>query len=454
MSVLDTFPSKWSGMQREWDMAVEMIDAIVHPTPSDLYFFTEGAGLNAGIGKGTVAPTAAGENSLAQGDASTAGGVNSFAQGDTASAGGAQSFAQGDASTASGANSFAQGDTASAGGAQSFAQGKSVQAGGLTSFGQGYSILANSNYVMAQGQATGSYSATHVLAQGQNMLSYSSHVAMQGFSVVNYTERALIQGATMSIGASGTGSYDMIVQGYGHYSYASAGIAQGDFSYVGTAGAHVTNSSVIGTSHQVYSDNCLAFGDNHIINASSNNSVAFGQDHTIAASSEWSFCQGESNTCSAARGFAQGYYAHSYRADQKSFGSNRTTGLGHSQSSEVIKHVATPGNTTTTIFDMQLEPWKSYSFMILIAAKKRSADDAASFSHDDQLAYLDAALDGAVLVPVGGPLGGNQAVGTGATLTAALDANSDNIRVRVTGNAAEDWDWTCSVRFVEAYVAA
>jgi len=44
-------------------------------------FFSDGAGTNAGIGKGTVAPLAGGENSLAQGDGSTAPGDNSFAFG-------------------------------------------------------------------------------------------------------------------------------------------------------------------------------------------------------------------------------------------------------------------------------------------------------------------------------------------------------------------------------------
>ena len=33
MGILDSLPDRWSGMQREWEMVAEMIDAIVIPTP-------------------------------------------------------------------------------------------------------------------------------------------------------------------------------------------------------------------------------------------------------------------------------------------------------------------------------------------------------------------------------------------------------------------------------------
>ena len=58
-------------------------------------FFSDGSGTNAGIGKGTVPPTAAGENSLAQGNNVSAPAANSFALGDSVTAGTPYSFVQG-----------------------------------------------------------------------------------------------------------------------------------------------------------------------------------------------------------------------------------------------------------------------------------------------------------------------------------------------------------------------
>ena len=569
MSVLDTFPDKWSGMQREWEMAAEMIDAIP-AAPTDQYFFTDGAGLNAGIGKGDVAPTAAGTNALAQGDASVAGG----------------------------ANAFAQGNTALAGGDNSFAQGTAAQAGGDNSFAQGYTTLANSNYVFAQGKAVGSIGGTHVLAQGESNLTYAPATLVQGDTNINYgTLNALIQGSGLATGYYGYPTYNMIVQGSSMYAYASYGIAQGTGNTLGVYPNMAVNSSAIGSDNDVYSNNCFAQGDTNVIHpdsnscfaqgygntislnlgpyvagysknnfvqgasnivyrksygnmlqgvtnhtgavygeygnynynflqgldngiqgasycflqgddnditgtgnignflqgtdntctgadnsynfiqgdsntvqsnnndnnflqgsgnsADENNSLLQGASNTVVDGAEWSFAQGENNTCSDARGFAQGYYAHALRADQKVFGSNRTTGLGHAQSSEIIKHIATSDDSGDVILSMTLEAWKAYSFMILVSAKLRSADEAASFSHVDQLAYLDAALAGAVLVPAAAGLANNQAAGVGgAAVTCGIGVDGDAVTITVTGNAGEDWDWTCSVRFTEAYVAA
>lgn len=71
-------------------------------------FFSDGAGANAGVGKGATAPTAAGSNALAQGNACYANGNHSFAQGDNCTAG-VYSFAQGRLNFASGARQMVQG---------------------------------------------------------------------------------------------------------------------------------------------------------------------------------------------------------------------------------------------------------------------------------------------------------------------------------------------------------
>jgi len=72
-------------------------------------FFSDGVGTNAAIGKGTVAPTAGGENALAQGDNCVASANNTFAQGDACTASGESSFTQGRGNTATLPGTFIQG---------------------------------------------------------------------------------------------------------------------------------------------------------------------------------------------------------------------------------------------------------------------------------------------------------------------------------------------------------
>lgn len=166
-------------------------------------FFTDGAGTNAGIGKGATAPTASGDNALAQGDNSFAGGANSFAIGDTVNVNYQNSigvgqdinnysyntaiFGTSNTSNAPYGNSLIVGDQNSLGfqgyhsfmlgynnysaGRQTFAQGRdnSIGTSSFFSFAQGgYNTLGtgNTNSFVQGSYNTGGFLSPRVFMQG------------------------------------------------------------------------------------------------------------------------------------------------------------------------------------------------------------------------------------------------------------------------------------------------
>ena len=297
MSVLTVFPSKWSGMQREWDMVKEMIDAIPSPspTPSGGGFFTDGGGTDAAIGKGVVAPTAAGDNALAQGDSSQASGNNAFALGDTAVASGAHSFAQGYSVTASGNHALAQGYGATASGLRSFAQGYNCTATYPDTFAQGYAD-ATADSAFAQGNAAVA-SGAHSFAQGNNVSTSSPHSMVQGSGVRTYFgDTNFAQGYSISVGTPFPGAIPyrafaqgstITVAGYDNFAHGYT------IAMAPTSGSNLFNGNTIsgygynynsivnGYQQRLYanSSNCLLVGNFGYINSYSNNSSTVSYTH-------------------------------------------------------------------------------------------------------------------------------------------------------------------------------
>lgn len=230
-------------------------------------FFSDGTGTNAGIGKGTVAPTAAGENSLAQGDNSSVTEDNSFAFGDSVTNTGITSTAFGENITISGNRSFASGGGITQAALDSFAHGYACYAegSGFTGSGKnvnfgnyvntysadrsfnhgyinfiygGYNVFASgTNILLGDTAYTGAY---NTFAQGDRIQTQSGSGAplnanstflqgnyltttggtfaniIQGSSIdtSNYTVRSIIHGARHT--SLGTSLYDAIVSGYQH----------------------------------------------------------------------------------------------------------------------------------------------------------------------------------------------------------------------------------------------
>jgi len=160
-------------------------------------FFSDGIGTNAAIGKGTIAPTAAGENALAQGDNCVASANNSFAQGDACIASGESSFAQGRGNTASLPGTFVQGinnydnySGPSTGYGYNFIQGRNnylyneykndfVQGEGNVLYGEFNSTYYGGNFV--QGKNNRAEYATYSFLQGyNNQIDEAARVFAQG----------------------------------------------------------------------------------------------------------------------------------------------------------------------------------------------------------------------------------------------------------------------------------
>ena len=191
-------------------------------------FFSDGVGTNAAIGKGTVAPTAAGENSFAQGDNATAGFANCLVLGDGASVTGISALAVGlgaragrsainVSNDANSASNYALhvGEPSANTGANSISVGIDTQATKSSSFAQGESCHVTSFISMAQG-ADNTISSDRCFSQGFNCDIGSSSI--QSFA----------QGGDNTINASTPNSF---AQGYKNTVAGDRGFVQGAYGY-------------------------------------------------------------------------------------------------------------------------------------------------------------------------------------------------------------------------------
>ena len=310
---------------------------------------------------------------------------------------------------AAGGNAFAQGDECSAGGLNSFAQGDNCDAGGLNSFAQGNNnTLASTNGV--------SFSQGYYNQVGAN----SSYVFVQGGSNV----------------IGGTDS-NTLVQGNKNDTNSPSTFAQGYYNIIA---ASCSRSFVQ--------------GDGNNLGSSSPYSFAQGYYNIFTGSASTSFAQGFRNEVKAARGFAQGYYAETTRADQKAWSSQRAS-LGGAQFSHMTKHLETTDDTVTTLIDLALDQDKAYAIWCHVIARNTTTDDeVASFFLGQATAYRDTA--GAAVL-LGAPTFTKEAVaadpGPGnASFTVVIDANVNSIRIRVTGEPAAQvatYEWCGTIKFTE-----
>lgn len=230
-------------------------------------FFTDGTGTNAGIGKGATAPTAAGNNSIAQGDSSTAGGDNSFSLGTSNQAEQDNTFAQGISNVSTGT-----------GGVNNMVQGQTNRTYfGRNSFSQGYN-----NYLHG---ASANYQYQGFIQGQDNVIAYSSNSFCQGRgNVITNSYSSFIQGYSNAIDSGGHYSF---IQGDNCYTYGPGSFAQGKNVRVGP----FTYSGSIGYNSTAYA----------------NYSFCIGSTNYTAA--ENSFAQGYNNyTSGSGPGFAQGFY--------------------------------------------------------------------------------------------------------------------------------------------------
>ena len=363
-------------------------------------FFTDGAGTNAGVGKGATAPTATGANSLAQGDSVNVSGINSFALGNLVSVGGENNFALG---------------------YQTYIDG------GLNNFAQGYY-----NYIGS--------STREVFAQGYQ--NYGNDT----------TERTLIQGG---FNYANSDTYNCIIQGYGNTVEGRQIFIQG--LYNDWDGSGVENAFIQGqdidfdgslNAYQVF-----AQGRNHGIGGECSNTFIQGYNLVSGVRGANNFFQGSYHTLDdnfLSRVFIQGTFGRATLDDQKVWGSNRTGVVGvdegKAQSSKIVKYFTTV-NATTFSFSIPLDTDKSYLITAKgIARNTTTNGESASFVLSQTCAYNDSGT--AVLVGTPAFTGVNSGGGA-AAWSMGIAASGSDINIQYTGDASDTVRWCFDIGMVE-----
>jgi hypothetical protein len=248
-----------------------------------LQFFKPGAGAFSAIGRGSVAPTAANDDSLAHGSDSHTVREQGFAVGLRCNATERQSFAQGRDCLADGLGSFAQGRECTANRPGSFAQGHSCYAD-YWSFAQGYyaQVLTTANS-FAQGFWVRTYGPS-TLVQGSNNFIFNN----SGYS--------LVQGGQNRLGFDGRATFAFI-QGYNNRIYR------------GPVGDNNRSMSFVqGRSNTVGADNqhCMLQGEGNVTGTAVTHTFAQGEmtgtlgsfnmlqgQNTVSTGIAYSFIQGK-----------------------------------------------------------------------------------------------------------------------------------------------------------------
>lgn len=400
-------------------------------------FFTDGAGTDAGVGKGATAPTAGGNNALSQGDGAVADGDNSFAQGQDVSASGEGSFAQGYNSSVLGIYSFVQGYSNTNEADYSFVQGSDNSVSMPTSFAQGQNNTVPSgsgrcNIVVGYGNSTTGAEAYQAAAFGyNNTMNDPQNVFVQGYNNSTDGQNAFSQGSTNY--AFGD---QIFVQGQDN-TWDGSGLenifAQGDtVTFTGTLSAY-----------QV-----LAQGRDISVGGETTNTFAQGFNMNVRGSDD-SFFQGQNHSTdgfSRARVFMQGAYGETQNDDQKVWGSNRTS-VGGAQSNKMVKYLSRSTAGPVSFVTVNIDTDRSYTINARIVARNTTtAGESASFVLSQALVYNDAGT--ATLV--GAPVFTQVDSGGGSSSWAAdIAVSGVNFVINITSDASDTVQWCMDLEWVQ-----
>lgn len=456
-------------------------------------FFSAGAGTNAAIGEGATPPTAAGANSLAQGDQSQADGANAFAQGynnqtnfassfvqgsgnTIAGTYGEKSFAQGQDNTVSSAHCLAQGVDINAGSATEsesnvFAQGQELDVldeGGQNAFAQGQECRNRAEAGFVQGNnvninggqavfAQGAESTVDIYATGGAPYSGIRGIFLQGyncqFTAYNEDEirGAFVQGSdcvlySYEYQADGSGGLGTFVQGYACISWGKSEFIQGTNCESGGFGNSGESNFAQGSDVSIDGSGNFAQGLDCSAGSTSTVTATFAQGQDCETDGNYSFAQGRSAKAHGDRSFARGRSATSYRDDQTSWGSNRIGEPNRAQFAWINKHVQTTDATPTNVITLDLVQDYAYKLEVHIIARNTTNNgENSNFVVRDALAYRDTA--GAAVLS-GSPVALTE-VQTGTdTISARILSSGNNILVEVTGNA-DTYEWLVHAKWIE-----
>jgi len=367
-----------------------------------------------------------------------------------------------------------------------FIQGYSGSAQGRHQFVQGYDCTGRTNKIASFAQGNDAEAAGYSLAQGGNVSVTADYSFGQGANVTVSSPRSFAQGH----GVSATGSSASMVQGRNSYvsgyntlnqgGYQGCGanfvfiqgknnICTGHYSLV-QGGANATNRNknyanrglLQGQRNENRGTDSLLQGFKNVTVAAADYSFLQGADNasssprtftqgisgTIGTGAEDSFNQGSENTIdnNAARSFVQGRKAQAKFADAKVWGSNRND-LGKAQSGHTTKYLQTTDDTADQVI-AAIPSTSAQAFLFEVALVGRGPT-GGNVVWTDRI-EVQAYRDGGDITINGAPAFTHSRVGL---TTAAADINANTgtqeIEVRVTGEAATVIDWVAMVDIIE-----
>ena len=260
--------------------------------------------------------------------------------------------------------------------------------------------------------------------------------------------------------AHGDGSYttaggdNCFVMGKVCYASATTSFALGSYCSTGASGgfcagtrnyASTNQAFLVGVDNTGTGNNSFAQGD-----TCSGGAQGFAQGKDCGAASH-SFAQGEFCSALYTRSFAQGHRAKTNREDQKAWGSNRVVTAGQAQFSHMTKYLQTTTAVQQTLATLDLEVNKAYAISVFIVAKNETTEgETATFSKELILATRDATTT--TIQPASPVALSKESVGVGGGVVAAVvDLSVNDVRVRVTGEATETWQWCATLKFTEVF---
>jgi hypothetical protein len=375
-------------------------------------FFSDGAGTNAAIGKGATAPTAAGTNSVGQGDSSNATGQNSLALGDTCEALGSQTAGIGanckvksilQDSMAQGTNQYLNYGVAALGYGPWFAQGQQNTVDWeskyyYSSYGGGYYLYYSSGFV-----------------QG-----YNNYVSWRGNQLYRY-----------HVGTTVIGSRNN--------SFGGLNFVGGAANKVGSVQAGQSNNlnAVFGYQTYVYGSRVAAFGSFHECDASLTNGHVFGDSGKIRFDAQYV-----------------------WTSDRNL---NSRSSAGRSQVSQIVKHFNTTATGLATLLTLPAEVRKSYMLKVEIVARLTGDSTSAGImvlptgasDQDGRYAIIDrdtaatTRLRNQTTTDATITLDTIVSFGSLAALTGQVSISGSNILIEVNPGTASSVNYTARVLLVE-----
>ena len=296
----------------------------------------------------------------------------------------------------------------------------SVDNAALRADGTGGATLQSSAFVIAD----------NATASPNNTVNHASIAATGGTTNVSVSivpkgsgafTLAVPDGTTTGGNARGANAVDLQTS-----RVSAAEVASGDQSFSSGINNRVSGakSGAVGSTNSVSGANSFAVGLSNVVSGSE--SIAFGNTHSVAH----------------AYSIATGIYAKTQFAGQRVMSLDSYNGQGGAQLIEATNKQKSTSATPVN-WDLPIASGRTYHFQVLVAGVKSDGSGVACYTRRVSAKNIA----GTVTIV------NNQTIGTdyedNAATDVAVTASTTNVRISVTGIAAETWRWQFALHGVE-----